>query len=124
MIRVPDARFLPPGMVLLPDGHRLPAAEFFRLHGRDLAHFPDAQIAVSVPAFRPSQEFRDAIKGTVGALAAVLAAALIRNSNAARIVGGFASGYIGADVADWCSRSISTGASVRIITPRQIMRGY
>lgn len=122
--RAPDASQLPPGMVLLPDGHRMTAADFFRLHGAELQAYPDAQIAVAVPAYEPSQEMRDALKGFVGAATAVLVAAIIKNGTAAKMAGGFIGGYVGTDVASWIAHELAHGASVKIITARQILRGY
>lgn len=123
-VAVLDPRSLPAGMVLLPDGHRMTAEAFFRLHGAQLAAYPDAQIAIAVPAYQPSQQMKDALKGTVGAATAILVSLVIRNGTAAKVAGGFVSGYIGLDVADWCARAISHGASVRIVTARQILRGF
>lgn len=86
-----------------------------------MAKFPDAQIVVVVPAYQPSQQIRDAIKGVVGAISAVTAALLIKNVNTAKIVGGAVSGYIGSDIADWVTHMLAHGSSVHVLTVRDIM---
>ncbi len=118
---LPDASHLPAGMVLLPSGQRVTLETFFQLHSADIRAFPDAQIAVAIPAWQPSEELKSALKGFVGAAAAVIVGMLVKNPNAAKMAGGFASGYIAADAADWVAHEISHGAKVRIIRVRDFM---
>ena len=120
-LRLPGASHLPPGMVLLMSGRQMTVEQFFRVHGAELSKFPDAQIVVAMPAYQPSAEVRDALKGLVGGVTAMLVGLLMKNANAARIASGAVSGYIAIDVADWVSHMLAHGSSVHVLTVRDIM---
>ena len=66
-------------MALLPDGTRMPAREFFRLHGAQLEAYPNAQIVLSVPLYQASDNLKNAIKGVVGVASAILASLVLKN---------------------------------------------
>ena len=118
---IPDASHLPPGMALLPSGKQMPADQFFALHGAELAAYPDAQIAVAVPAFAPSDNLKEAMKGLVGLATAALATAILKSPTLSTIAGTAVGNYVGTPVAGWIAQRISEGAHVKVFTVRQMM---
>lgn len=120
MSGLPDASHLPVGMVLLPDGERLPVDTFFRLHGSALAAYPDAQIAVRVPAFHLSEHGQEAIKGLVDAATAALVAVIIKAPIPATVTSTVGAAYWSSDIAKWIAKVAASNERVKILTVREI----